>query len=151
MGIVAKCDGLPLAVKLMGGLLLQKKAARSDWNKVLNESVWSDSQMADTIDVFCSCVHFSLLPKSAIFTVDDTVGMWISEGFVHGRSRDLEELGREYYDELILRNLIEPNLQYVDQIVCSIHDVVRTFAQYLARDEALAAHNNKMDTMSKVN
>jgi hypothetical protein len=28
--------------------------------------------------------------------VDDIVGLWISEGFVHGTSRDLEELGREY-------------------------------------------------------
>jgi hypothetical protein len=77
--------------------------------------------------------------------------MWISEGFVHGGSRDLEELGREHYDELILRNLIEPKLNHVDERVCNMHDVVRSFAQYVARDEAFAAHNSKMDTISKVN
>jgi hypothetical protein len=76
--------------------------------------------------------------------------MWISEGFIHGGSRDLEELGREYYDELIQRNLIEPRLKYVDQAVCNMHDVVRSFAQYVARDKALAAHNSKMDGIGKV-
>jgi hypothetical protein len=50
MGILAKCDGLPLAVKVMGGLLLQKKATRSDWNKVLDDSIWSDSQMTEELN-----------------------------------------------------------------------------------------------------
>jgi hypothetical protein len=164
MGIVAKCDGLPLAVKVMGGLLRQKKVTRSDWNKILYDSIWSDSRMSEELNyaIYLSyqdlnpslkpCfLHFSLLPKSAIFGVSAIVGMWISEGFVHGGSRELEELGREYYDELIMRNLIEPNMKFVDQDVCNMHDVVRSFAQYVARDEALAAHNSKMDTISKVN
>jgi Leucine-rich repeat (LRR) protein len=51
----------------------------------------------------------------------------------------------EYYNELILRNLIEPDLLYVDRWVCNMHDVVRSFAQYVARDEALVAHKGKPD------
>jgi hypothetical protein len=50
MGIVAKCDSLPLAVKVMGGLLLNKKARRTDWSKVLNDSIWSDSQMFEELN-----------------------------------------------------------------------------------------------------
>jgi len=70
-------------------------------------------------------LHYSLLPKSRVFFTDEIIGMWISEGFVHGTSCDLEEIGKEYYDELIQRNLIEPNLDYVGQVVCNMHDVVR--------------------------
>jgi hypothetical protein len=41
-----------------------------------------------------------------MFFVDDIVSMWISEGFVEGNSDELEGLAMEYYNELILRNLI---------------------------------------------
>ncbi|KAK3119505.1 hypothetical protein QOZ80_9AG0671510 [Eleusine coracana subsp. coracana] len=140
MGIVAKCDGLPLAVKVMGGLLRQKRIRRSDWNNVLNDSIWSVSQMPEELNyaIYLSyqdmdpslkpCfLHFALLPKCTVFYVDDVVGMWIAEGFVRGGSRDLEELGREYYDELILRNVIEPNIRYTDQKMdgdwCSLEEL----------------------------
>jgi hypothetical protein len=135
MGIVARCDGLPLAVKAMGGLLRQKKIRQSDWENVLNDSIWSVSQMPEDLNhaIYLSykdlpsslkpCfLHFSLLPKSTIFLVHQIVDMWISEGFVHGGTRDLAELGREYFDELIFRNLIEPDFRHVDHIVCSMHD-----------------------------
>jgi hypothetical protein len=83
--------------------------------------------------------------------VDDIVGLWISEGFVHGTSRDLEELGREYYDELLQRNLIEPELQYADQSVCKMHDVVRSFAQYVSRNETLVAQNSEIGLSGRLN
>ncbi|TVU26658.1 hypothetical protein EJB05_29212, partial [Eragrostis curvula] len=164
MEIIGKCDGLPLAVKVMGGLLLQRNRRRSDW-EVLKYSVWSVSQMPEELNsaIYRSyqdldpplkpCfLHFSLLPKSKEFYVDQIVGMWISEGIIHGNIDDSEKIGREYYDELILRNLIEPNTHYVDQQVCSMHDVIRSFAQYVARDEALVAgQSNKIDITSKLN
>ncbi|XP_037416410.1 putative disease resistance protein RGA4 [Triticum dicoccoides] len=112
--IVEKCDGLPLAIKVMGGLLCQKDKERHDWEKVLHDSTWS------------------------------FVGMWIGEGFVHGDSDKLEELGNEYHKELILRNLIEPDPLYSNQTICHMHDVVRSFAQFLTRDEALIGHSGEI-------
>jgi hypothetical protein len=50
MGIIAKCDGLPLAVKVMGGLLRQQKTRQSDWNNVLNDTIWSVSQMPEELN-----------------------------------------------------------------------------------------------------
>ena len=135
--IVAKCDGLPLAIKVMGGLLCQKDNQHSDWKMVLDDSIWSVSGMPKELNhaVYLSyedlpsCIKqcflcYSLLPKAAKFLREDIIGMWISEGFLHGTSDDLEELGSKYYKELILRNLIDPNTEYVDQVVCNMHDVV---------------------------
>ena len=157
MRLVEKYDGLPLGVKVMGGLLRQKRIRRTDWQKVLDDSLWSVSQMPKELNyaVYLSyedlqpCLkpcflQCSLLPRGTLFSVHDIVGMWISEGFVHGTLRDLEEIGREYYDQLIQRNLIEPDKTYLDQIVCNMHDIVRSFAHNMLGDEALIAHNSKI-------
>ncbi|KXG27846.2 hypothetical protein SORBI_3005G053800, partial [Sorghum bicolor] len=154
--LVKKCDGLPLGIKVMGGLLSRKRITRTNWQKVLDDSLWSISQMPEELNyaVYLSyedldpCLkpcflHYSLLPKGTLFSVDDIVGMWISEGFVYGTLHDdLEGIGREYYDELIQRNLIEPDTKYVDQEACNMHDVVRSFAHNLWGDEAIIAHNS---------
>ncbi|XP_066334998.1 putative disease resistance protein RGA1 [Miscanthus floridulus] len=157
MRLVEKCDGLPLGVKVMGGLLHQKRIRRTDWQNVLDDSLWSLSQMPKELNyaVYLSyedlqpCLktcflHYSLFPRGTQFSVHDIVGMWISEGFVHGNLRDLEEIGREYYDQLIQRNLIEPDMKYVNQAVCNMHDIVRSFAHNMLGDEALIAHNSKI-------
>ncbi|XBH60398.1 hypothetical protein VPH35_115003 [Triticum aestivum] len=161
--IVAKCDGLPLAVKVMGGLLCQKDKKHHEWEKVLADSIWSISGLPEELnhavylsyEDLSSCakqcfLHYSLLPKTALFVKNEIIAMWISEGFLHETSDDLEELGSMYYKELILRNLIEPNTKYVDQGVCNMHDVVRSFAQFVARDEALAAHCGETNIVSKL-
>ncbi|KAF7082593.1 hypothetical protein CFC21_086455 [Triticum aestivum] len=161
--IVAKCDGLPLAVKVMGGVLCQKDRKHREWEMVLNDSIWSISGLPEELNhaVYLSyedlpscakqCfLHYSLLPKTTVFRCNEITGMWLSEGFLHGTSDDLEELGSKYYKELILRNLIEPNTNYVDQVVCNMHDVVRSFAQFVARDEALAAHSGETSIVGKL-
>ncbi|KAF7099223.1 hypothetical protein CFC21_100885 [Triticum aestivum] len=76
--------------------------------------------------------------------------MWISEGFIHGNSSDLEELGINYYKELVSRNLIEPDKSYTTLWVCSMHDVVRSFAQYMTKDEALVAQDGDNDILAKL-
>ncbi|KAF7082585.1 hypothetical protein CFC21_086449 [Triticum aestivum] len=161
--IITKCDGLPLAVKVMGGLLCQKEKKRSDWEMVLGDSMWSVSGMPEELNhavylsyedlpsIMKQCfLCYALLPKIALFERDNIIGMWISEGFLHGAYDDLEELGNKYYKELILRNLIEPNTEYANQSVCTVHDVVRSFAQFVARDEALAAHSGETSIVSKL-
>uniref|UniRef100_A0ACD5Z847 Uncharacterized protein n=1 Tax=Avena sativa TaxID=4498 RepID=A0ACD5Z847_AVESA len=161
--IVAKCDGLPLAIKVMGGLLCQKEKKHRNWEMVLDDSIWSVSEMPEELNhaIYLSyedlpaslkqCfLYYSILPKTSLFYTHEIVGMWISEGFLHGISDDLEELGSKYYKELILRNLIELHPKYIDQSVSNMHDVVRTFAQFIARDEALAAHNGETNIISKL-
>ncbi|KAF7076947.1 hypothetical protein CFC21_081545 [Triticum aestivum] len=154
--IIEKCDRLPLAIKVMGGLLCQKDKERRAWEKVLNDATWSVSQMPDELNyaIYLSyedlspCLkqcflHFSLKPKRTIVHDNEDVGMWIGEGYVHGDPEKMEELGFDYHKELILRNLIEPDTSYSGQYVCQMHDVVRSFAQFVTRDEALVVHNGE--------
>ncbi|XBI05491.1 hypothetical protein VPH35_133652 [Triticum aestivum] len=161
--IIQKCDGLPLAIKVMGGLLRKRGKLRRDWENVLDDSKWSITGMPQELNyaIYLSyedmppylkqCfLYYSLLPKRALFHVDQVISMWISEGFIHGNSNDLEEFGRNYYNELISRNLIEPDKSYIDHYYCSMHDVVRSFAQYMTKDEALVVHEGDTDILSKL-
>ena len=50
MEIITKCDCLPLAVKVIGGLLRQKTARRREWENVQNDSIWSVSQMPEELN-----------------------------------------------------------------------------------------------------
>ncbi|KAM3310073.1 hypothetical protein ACQJBY_031022 [Aegilops geniculata] len=152
--IVAKCDGLPLAIKVMGGLLCKKEKTRRDWQDVLND-IWSVSQMSKELNyaIYLSyqdlspyikqCfLHFSLKPKKTLLHGTEVVSMWVGEGLVEGDtySRSLEE-GKKYYKDLIVRNLIDVDTKYPSQLICNMHDVIRSFAQFVARDETLVGHN----------
>ncbi|KAF7112004.1 hypothetical protein CFC21_111947 [Triticum aestivum] len=162
--IIQKCGYLPLAVNVMGGLLRERGGLRCDWQQVLDDSEWSTTKMPEELNyaVYLSyeympsylkqCfLYYSLLPKSKAFSLDQVVAMWISEGFIHGHSSNLEELGRNYYKELVSRNLIEPDKSYFHDLwVCSMHDVVRSFAQYMTKDEALIAHDRDNDIVSEL-
>lgn len=162
--IIQKCSGLLLAIKVMGGLLHKRGGLRRDWEQIMGDSKWSIAEMSQELNsaVYLSYEYmpsylkqcflcYSILPKSRKFTLDQVVGMWMSEGFIHGNSSDLEELGRDYYVELVSRNLIEPDKCYVDIWVCDMHDVVRLFAQYMTKDEALIAHNGDINMLTKLN
>ena len=41
MGIVRNCDGLPLAIKVVGGLLRTKRVNKREWTSVLENPAWS--------------------------------------------------------------------------------------------------------------
>ncbi|XBH82163.1 hypothetical protein VPH35_070863 [Triticum aestivum] len=136
--IVEKCDGLPLAIKVMGGLLCQKEKERLE----LNSAIYLSYE--DLSPSLKQCfLHFSLKPKKVLFEDSEYVGMWIGEGFVHGDSDRLEELGIEYHKELVLRNLIEPDTSHPGQHFCNMHDVVRSFAQFVCRNESLVLNNGE--------
>jgi hypothetical protein len=92
-----------------------------------------------------------VLPKNIVFGYDIIVGMWVSEGFIQGSSSDdLEESGRQHYKELIMRNLIEPDREYIDHYHCIMHDVVRSFGQHVSGDEALVAQSGEKGIISKL-
>ncbi|XP_052167045.1 putative disease resistance protein RGA3 isoform X2 [Oryza glaberrima] len=149
MKIVEKCDGLPLAIKVVGGVLCKRNKTENDWEKVLGNQVWSKIGLPDELNkaIYLSyedlvpnlkqCfVYYSLFPKDEIIGPDKVVAMWTAEGFL-GNDGNSTQLGMDYYKELIMRNLLEPHDDYYNQEYCLMHDVVRSFAQYVARDEAL--------------
>uniref|UniRef100_J3MWE6 NB-ARC domain-containing protein n=1 Tax=Oryza brachyantha TaxID=4533 RepID=J3MWE6_ORYBR len=149
MKIVEKCDGLPLAIKVVGGVLCKRSRTKNDWENILDNQVWSKTVLPDELNraIYLSyedlppnlkqCfVYYSLFPKDEIIGPDKVVAMWTAEGFL-GTDGNSTQLGIDYYKELVMRNLLQPHDDYYNQEYCIMHDVVCSFAQHVARDEAL--------------
>ena len=164
MKIVRKCDGLPLAVKVMGGLLSTRSRSEREWEAVLNHHAWSVAGLPKELDntIYLSyedlspqlkqCfLYCSLFTKGTSIWHSVVIPMWISEGFIHPEHRSstsygdqLEEIADGYYQELIMRNLIEPTEELaLTQYKCTMHDVVRSFAEFMSKEELLMVQDEQ--------
>ncbi|KAF7017403.1 unnamed protein product [Triticum aestivum] len=166
MKIVKKCDGLPLAIKVMGGLLSRRDPMERDWEIVLHKNLgWNEEDGSreelnysvglsydDLSPELKQCfLYYSLLPKGPGVEKDTVISMWISEGFVQHDGRlesgefGLEEIGAEYHRELVARNLLELNDPAKSIWEYTLHDVVRSFAQFMSKEEAFVVHKDQAD------
>ncbi|KAG1361079.1 putative disease resistance protein RGA4 [Cocos nucifera] len=147
--IVEKCDGLPLAIKVIAGVLRSKERSNLEWNEVLKSEVWSMSQLEEQLPraLFLSyeylpshlkqCfLYCSLFLEDHQMDQDELIHYWVAEGFVRRAQGDatMEDLAEDYYRELITRNLLRPIL---DGTRCTIHDLLRSLARFLMHDESI--------------
>lgn len=143
---IEKCEGLPLAIVALGGLLASKDKSELKWRAVYDSLRWHLSHNS-TLEVVKTILFLSFndLPYylkycflyCCRFPGDDWIGkgrlirLWIAEGFVEGR-RDitLEEVGKSYLKELTTRNLIQvfQKSNYLRNKVCKLHDLMRELA-----------------------
>ncbi|KAL6653894.1 hypothetical protein ACP70R_008818 [Stipagrostis hirtigluma subsp. patula] len=154
MKVVRKCDGLPLAVKVVGGLLRTMKITDERvWQSVSEEPIWSadkkhnelNSSLRLSYDHLSArskqCfLYYSLFPKGLVLLNNDVIGMWMSEGFLEESPGDKRRWKKveDHYNDLIVRNLIEPAVEIAgDGSVCKMHDVIRSFAHKIAEEELL--------------
>lgn len=152
MEIVERCDCLPLAVKVLGGLLCRKSRTRDVWKDVSSHDTWSITGIDRDINkAVClsyedlpshlkQCfMYCSLFPKDELIRQGIIVQLWIAEGYVHNKtsSRPLEDLGGKYYMELVSRNLLEPDKATYGLVASKMHDIVRSFAKYIMKGEGV--------------
>ncbi|KAJ1426958.1 Virus X resistance protein-like, coiled-coil domain [Sesbania bispinosa] len=116
--IAKRCDGLPLAAVALGGLL-RTKLSQNDWNKVLKSNIW-DLLNVEVQPALLLSYHYlpaplkrcfaycSIFPKNSELDKRTVVQLWIAEGLLHHfrSQKSWEEVGEEYFDELVSRSLI---------------------------------------------
>ncbi|XP_029149397.1 putative disease resistance RPP13-like protein 1 [Arachis hypogaea] len=141
--IVKKCDGLPLAAQALGGLLRGNSDVEY-WNHILKSEIWKFSN--DKIKVIPalrisyyylpSClkdcfVYCSLYPKDYEFDKDELILLWMAQNFLQPAGRNtLEEVGDEYFDELVASSFLQPHSTEKNKFV--MHDLVHDLAMMFA-------------------
>ncbi|KAJ1704456.1 hypothetical protein LUZ63_004235 [Rhynchospora breviuscula] len=115
--LVAKCRNNVLCIKGVSGLV--RHSLNVDWwGAVLDSDFWGIDEMeGDPLSALRVCYEFlppnlkkcfkycSLFPKEHVFSKQHLVQMWLSQGFIEsGESKDLENIGLDYFDELVSRS-----------------------------------------------
>lgn len=152
--IINRCGGVPLAIITTASILASKN--ENDWSKVYQaiDSGLQDSPDLNDMRRILSVSYYDLPPhlKTCLLTVSlypedysivvrDLIWQWIGEGFVreeHGKS--LYEVGEDYLNQLINRNLIQPaDITHDKASACRVHDMVLNLTTSLAREEHFLA------------
>ena len=147
--LVAKqCEGLPLAVVVMGGIVAQKDNPSSDmadrkaaWIEAcqdipqyLNEKFYDDLPQ----HLQLCFLYFGMFPSNFEISVWNLVRMWIAEGFILKEGvLSLEKTAENYLEDLINRHLVVVGQYGGDGKVktCRIHHTLHDFCKIKARKE----------------
>ncbi|KAL5546734.1 hypothetical protein UlMin_006421 [Ulmus minor] len=138
--IVKKCQGLPLVIATIAGLLSTKRKIESEWQRVLgdlNSKSELNSQLQTISEILSlsyydlpsplkSCfLYFGLFPEDFFILDERLYRLWIAEGFIDSRGdRTLEEVAEEYLNELIQRNLVAFESRFLVGNLCKVHDLM---------------------------
>ncbi|CAN6565063.1 unnamed protein product [Malus baccata var. baccata] len=141
--IVRKCEGLPLAIVCIGGLLSTKVKVVSEWQKLYNSlssELESNPHLTSLTRILSLSYHhlpyylkswvlyFGIFPEDYSINCVRLIRLWIAEGFVKlKKGKTLEEVGEEYLTELIHRSLVQVSEVYIDGKArsCRVHDLLR--------------------------
>ncbi|CDP20592.1 unnamed protein product [Coffea canephora] len=164
--IAGRCAGLPLAITVIGGLLLGKKKLMSEWEKVLdNFSAYLSRSQSDAGAIlelsyadlpanlkFCF-LYLGLFPEDSVISVRKLIHMWVAEGIMQKRdAKNLEETAAyEDVERLCSRNLVQVVEMTVDERIksCRVHDLLRELAIRKAEDENFfQIHETRDDEIS---
>ncbi|XP_048136869.1 putative disease resistance RPP13-like protein 1 isoform X7 [Rhodamnia argentea] len=143
--IAERCKGLPLAAKMLGGVLRNKRNP-DEWEAILNNKMWDlPTEKNDEVLLvlklsyahlpsylkrcFAYCAVF---PKDYEIERDELVLLWIAEGFLDGQTAEENNLrlGRSYFDELVSRSFLQQ--ANVDVSKFSMHDLLNDLAKSIA-------------------
>jgi len=150
--ILKKCDGLPLAIIAIAGLLAGKAPTVDEWNKVqcsFGHALERHSDVNRMIQILSlsyfdlpphlrSCLlYLSIFPEDYEIRKDRLILRWIAEGFVHEEHGFTQyEIGDRCFNELINRSLIQPvDSGSFDVTWCRVHDIILEFILSKAVEE----------------
>ncbi|AES95650.1 putative P-loop containing nucleoside triphosphate hydrolase, leucine-rich repeat domain, L [Medicago truncatula] len=155
--ILRKCEGLPLAIVAMSGVLATKDKHRIDeWDRICR-SLGAEIQINGKLDnlktvlslSFNDLPHYlkycflylSMFPEDYLIQRMRLIRLWIAEGFIKaGEGKTMEDIAEDYLKKLINRNLLQVAERTSDGRVKTlrIHDLLREIIILKSKDQNFA-------------
>ncbi|KAJ4779241.1 Disease resistance protein [Rhynchospora pubera] len=137
--IAGKLHGLPLAAKIIGGILRRNILKLDVWRKIDQSKWWKipevESKILPSVAIgyqhldpcLRQCFAFcSVIPKNLLINKDKLVQMWIAQNFIpHDKNGvKMEVTGREWFDKLVEMFFFQPVGDYKNYVMPSLmHDL----------------------------
>ncbi|XP_031129154.1 putative late blight resistance protein homolog R1B-14 isoform X2 [Ipomoea triloba] len=161
-GIVTKCQGLPLTIIVVAGLLTaSNKTSLRQWGNVaenLNSLLNTDPEEKCRKTLLLSyenlpihlkvCfLYFGVFPEDTEICVKALIRLWVAEGFLKlDLNNSMEEVGETYLQDLVDRGLVQ-----IDKLSsngkmksCRLHDRLHSFClREVEREKLLCVINEK--------
>ncbi|KAL2514571.1 putative disease resistance RPP13-like protein 1 [Forsythia ovata] len=155
--VVRRCKNLPLAVKSLGGLL-RTKASPKEWEGVLNSEIWIAEEKSEILPALKLSYHYlppelkqcfaycAIFPKDYEVDKSELVYLWMAEGFLKQSQEErlMEELGNNYFDELLTRSFFQKSSANSSHFI--MHDLINDLAMCVSGYKCL-----RLDDMLKDN
>ncbi|KAF3555175.1 hypothetical protein F2Q69_00011135 [Brassica cretica] len=153
--MVTYCGGLPLAVTVLGGLLVNKNMVE-EWERVddniqsqiVHKNDKSQNSVCGVLSMsyedlpmqlkhcFLYLAHF---PEDYKIQVERLYYLWEAEGIItsSGDGETTRKIGEEYIDELVRRNMVIAVKEDLScrWEYCQMHDMMREVCLYKAKEE----------------
>ncbi|VAI82021.1 unnamed protein product [Triticum turgidum subsp. durum] len=156
--LAKKCDGLPLALAVLGGYLSKNLNAQiwsnilSDWPSTKNGQIMRDILARSYKDLpnhyLKACLlYLAAFPEDYVISVPHLIQLWIAESFIpHTPKHILEVTARNYVTELAQRSLVQVVGRstahgWIERI--RIHDILHDWCIEEAR------HDGFLDAINK--
>ncbi|KAI3955709.1 hypothetical protein MKW98_006069 [Papaver atlanticum] len=116
--VYQRCNGIPLALKCLGGLL-RTKTTRKEWEDVMESDKWELLEMEPILpalyfsiyslppDLKLCLSYTAIFPKAYTINKEMLIKLWMAQGFLDSsttKDRDPELIGEECFRELMMRS-----------------------------------------------
>ncbi|CDP12939.1 unnamed protein product [Coffea canephora] len=155
--VLDKCEGLPLAILAIGGLLASKDANRIDEWEMIQHSLGGELEGAGKLErvkrilslsyndlpshLKPCLLYLSIYPEDYLIECHRLTLLWIAERFVEWREgMSIEDVAWAYLSELISRSLIQATKVFYEGTphTCRIHDLLREVILIKSREQNMA-------------
>ncbi|PSS24918.1 Disease resistance protein [Actinidia chinensis var. chinensis] len=150
--IVQRCEGLPLAIVTIGGVLSTKEKVTQQWQRFhnsLGSELGSNPRLTGIKRIlslsyfdlpYClklCYLYFGIFPEDFSISCARLIRLWIAEGLVQRNAgKTLEEVAEEYLTDLIDRSLVQVSQVDFDGKPrrCRVHDMMREIILLISKD-----------------
>ncbi|MCL7040747.1 hypothetical protein MKW94_027375 [Papaver nudicaule] len=153
VNISKKCNGLPLALSLLGSLL-NKKIDENRWRHISENKIWelklfnppalvlSYDGLSPTLKTCFA--HCAVFPKNHKMKKRTLIKLWMAQGFLNSTDEigSLEFIGEKYFDELLACSFFQKisGDEFSSQVYCKMHDLIHDFAEFLTGNHCQIAY-----------
>ncbi|KAF7111642.1 hypothetical protein CFC21_111627 [Triticum aestivum] len=146
--IIRKCEGLPLAIVSIAGLLAsESRIVMEDWKNIQNSFSSTSEGMNDVLNLIYNSLppglrtcllYLSMYPQGYVMKKAELVRHWVAEGFFGDVEGTVTlKIAECYFDELVSRAMVQAvDTNHIGEVLsCTVHHLVLDFIRSKSLDE----------------